>query len=186
MGTDVNAEYWKEYYKDRTRGDTSQFAKWVRPRITGRRTFDVGCGDGADTLFLAETEFVRGFDPAGPEGPMITQDYHTAMWEEGYRPGRDDTLYARWLFHSVPGSVMHQILEDWPGELFAETRVLPGSVDDSHWREPVDEGEHRALLIRLGYSIRYWEVSDKFSPMPLHRDERQRNPLLLRVWAYRI
>lgn len=181
MVTDPNARYWEDYYRGRERRGPSPFAEWVRPRISGRRTFDVGCGIGRDTVFLAETEFVRGFDPYAPLSSMFTRGYHDAMWGEGYDPDRSDTLYARWFFHSVQRPIMHQILEDWPGELFAESRVLPGPTDDSHRRYPLDVDEHRALLIRLGYGIRYFEVGDGFSPQP-----GDMHPLLLRVWAYRL
>ena len=186
MATDVNAEYWEEYYKGMERPGPSRFAEWVRPRIDGKRTFDVGCGIGRDTVYLAETEFVRGFDPQAPNSSMFTRGDHTTVWSEGYGPDEDDTLYARWFFHAVPRTVVHDILQDWRGELFAESRVLPGPVDNSHWRDPLNVSEHRALLIRLGYGIKYFEVSDQFSPLPDHENPMQRNPLLLRVWAYRL
>ena len=171
----MNDNYWAEFYDTFRRTKPSDFAVWAEPRITGGLVYDFGCGDAADLrYFLANGHTIVGIDPQYMHN-YTAENYMGSHW---CRP--DDTVYARWFLHAVEQSVEDQLLEWTQGQLLVEARVVGDSLDDTHYRRPLNPEVFVPKLYNLGYTIHYFEVSRSFSP-----GFAEDSPLLFRLNATR-
>ena len=171
----INENYWREHYANKTQDKPSPFAKWASPRITGNIVYDIGCGDGRDTVHLAKQHVVRAVDPFAPEG----HHYYKGTWRHMLRKWPvtgADTLYARWFFHAITETEEDELLRRWRGELFLEGRVEVVN-DDSHWRRPHDPDLLADKLLLYGYVVEYLKVKRGWAK---RGDD---NPKLVRVHA---
>ncbi len=178
-----NEEYWKEYYESHDMEPPSTFAMWARPRIAGDTVFDVGCGNGRDTVYIKEKHEVIGFDPFAPWVETVTGSlFQRRTWRQMlrvYPPTGNDTLYARWFFHAIEATEQDELLRRWRGQLFVEARDDGGEHPTDHWRRPVDSATLVEHLRQLEYKIDYYKVSNEFSVVGKDK------PLLFRVQANR-
>lgn len=166
-----NEAYWTDYYQTHEVLPPSPFAVWAKPRIRGCWVWDIGCGDGRDTVYLKAC----GVDPHAPNswGRMQVEDLMV------FSGGHHDTVYARWFLHAVEEDVEDKLLNWTRGQLLVEARVIGDDVDNTHWRRPIDPDAFLAKLVALNYSVKYFEVDRGFSVVG---DD---DPLLLRVDAQR-
>jgi len=174
----MNKEYWEEYWRTHEVLAPSSFAKWARPRMEGIYVFDVGCGNGRDTTYLAEQHRTIGIDPFAPNSLLYRQLTWQQMLEE-YPDSEWNTLYARFFLHSIEEHEEAELLEAWQGQVFIEARELGDDIDDTHWRRPISSELLVDEMISMGYQIKYYEISDEFS---IQGDDK---PLLFRIEAKR-
>jgi hypothetical protein len=163
--------YWEKFYETFERNEPSPFAEWARPRITGTRVYDIGCGNGRDTAYLEAI----GVDPMSPQGANfshLTAETFFECWESF----PSDTVYARWFLHAVEERVEDELLEWTQGQLFVEARAIGDELDGSHYRRPINPEVFLQKLLDFDYEIIYYELGRSFS---------YETPLLFRVEAYR-
>lgn len=174
----MNESYWSNFYSNEFHETKpSDFAIWARPRIKGRVVFDMGCGNGRDTEYLAQEHVTMGIDPCAP----LSDTY--ARWTCEYFvrntiPLPTDTLYARWFFHAVTEDVEDGLLDWIQGQLIMEARAVGDVMDVSHYRRPLEPSAFLTKLFDRGFTLNYFELSRDFS----HWGEDS-TPLLFRLEA---
>ena len=156
-----NTKYWKEFYKNKERDKESPFARFCMGFIEKHRTFvDFGCGDGRDTYYIGQQNFVNGIDNATKNEDTSSVKFikeDISKYIDKYKPFQ--ITYCRFLFHAIPEKLMWKIL-DWSNIVMAEFRVkgdVPKIYTD-HKRREIDPYKLKEDLIKKGFTIDYFKV----------------------------
>lgn len=168
----MNEEYWKKYYKENPKQDSSNFAKFCLSYIPeGSKIVDLAAGDGRDTEILGTKGECTAVEPNNND--ILLNSLSEVVYA--------DVVYARWFFHATDDETEDYVLEWCKNQcvtLMAEIRAEK-SDDDSHERRVVDSNEFLGKLLRLEFDIVHYEKSRGFSKVG---DD---DPLLFRVIAIR-
>lgn len=179
---DVEFEYWRKFYERGSTFEPSDFCKWALPRITGSTVFDLGCGNGRDTEYIARELPVMGVDPHAPKFKAEFRYHHMPVEEFMVLVPchQFDTVYSRWFFHAIDEELETRILDWTKGQLIIEARVVNDDpLPADHYRRPLDPDKFLKKLENWGYQLEYFEVGRGMSVVG---DD---DPELMRVDAYR-
>ena len=187
----MNKKHWDNFYKKgKAPLKPTEFAKFCLEYMTGLSKnnrpilFDVGCGNGRDTLYFHKTgmfNYVIGIDEA------IENKTELGLYFEGKNFTEFDIfdcdyVYSRFFIHSIDTYHILRFLEKitYKGQiLMSEFRVKgdePKLYKD-HKRNLVDSDWFLQLLISNNFEILYFE---KGRGMAKYKTE---DPLVIRVIA---
>ena len=175
-----NHKYWEQFYDKQPRAEPSDFVKSLG--LKNKSILDMGCGNGRDTVFLANSNAVMGIDLFVEEN----QDCKNPQWLKGdieafikHDTKEFDVLYARFLFHAIDAKLQHEILK-WAfnnvDEVYIECRSNKGNVpDNTHERRLINSKWILRECLWIGFDIKYFEEKTGFA------EYKEENPVIIRM-----
>ncbi len=207
----MDMNYWNKYYGEYTPADQpSSFAQFCADRFddsTGR-IFDIGCGDGRDTLFFATRSILAtGIEQSkvaieknekrklelGLSANFIVSDFSTCDYDslsEGFY-----SLYSRFTLHAINYEEESRFFDhinrlNSIKYIFIEARSIRDSLygkgDNvglheyvtSHYRRFIDPVALKKML-EINFNVIYFEEAQGFAKI------ESEDPCLIRVIAKR-
>ena len=207
MQTDV--QYWNGYYSANRQdiSEPSNFAKFVAGQVEqGKKLLDLGCGNGRDSLFFcskglkvtAIDSSAAAIDSIEKQGMPIFAVCNDFVITKALDCVDYDYVYARWTMHAISQKQQDMLLPkvhaslNKDGLFFVEARTVNDAkygegeplglheyFFDNHYRRFLEADVFLRQIKGVGFSVRYFEESDRFSVVG---DDA---PMLLRVIAER-
>lgn len=155
---EMSVKYWDQYYLRNRRQQPSDYARSLD--LSKRNVLDLGCGDGRDTYYFAQSNSAFGIDQA-TKNTEITKRIDVIKYLSEIE--KADVVYMRFFLHAVPESLEDVVLE-WVSknarECFIECRSDKGEAPDStHYRRLINSASLLAKCEKLQFTIVGFEES---------------------------
>lgn len=148
----MNKQYWIEFYKGKSVGVESSFARFVLPLLPKKaKLIDIGCGDARDTFYFLNNGIIAAGTDQVSTGESITQ-----FMKENKSP---QFVYARFFWHAIEREDQIKILKWVKSTLFIEARTTEDKnikkVHGGHKRNYVNVPQLVKDLKNHGFQIEY-------------------------------
>ena len=169
--------YWDNFYKTFSVQTPSDFCIFILKYFPTKQTIlDCGCGNGRDSIAMAQTHSVDGIDLSASD-PFICGDFCTVD------KSKYSLIYSRFTFHSITNEDHGVFLNSItiPGTfLCIETRSDKDKISfrhhgDDHYRNFTNVDYLTNLLIRYNFKILYLKESNNLA---IYKNE---NPICIRI-----
>ena len=194
----MDKKYWEQFYKKHNKPfEPSDFSKFVCKYMKdGESLIDLGCGNGRDSIYLADKYSVFAIDQCINAVNILKNinnpnlDVQCLKFEELNDSYKYDHAYSRFTLHSI-NSFSQDLLFSWVRQnisdyFFIEVRSdedhLAGKETD-HYRRFLNFHEIIIELIEFGFEIVYCEKSKGFSQYKpeFGVDYNENDPTLIRI-----
>jgi len=151
----MNETFWKEFYTKPHTMEPTAFVRWCG--IQGKRVIDFGCGNGRDTVYLAEKNNVIGVDMFAPENPLL----FCCPIERLLKVDPEaDVAYCRFLFHAIEAQT-EELIVNWASRhkavLYVEARSIYDKPNPDHERRLMDGNAFVHGLLEAGFRVTHYQ-----------------------------
>lgn len=182
--------HWEKFYKGFRNLEPSSFAIDCVKNfgLKNKVVFDLGCGNGRDTLFIAENNIVIGVEQCKVKTKETenciffdNQSIKSFIGKVKKKDSFNFSIYCRFLFHAIDEKLEDDILK-WAGKncqmIFAEFRTDKGKLPDKgHYRRLINSDNFIGKLRKAGFKLDYFIEKNNLSP------KKNDNPVLARIVA---
>jgi len=208
----VDVEYWENYYKKNNMPFAhSTFAQYVESFIEdGDTIIELGCGNGRDSVFFAETfksSTIYALDQCGQVLDTLEDNFGTDnisfiqssftnsdIAKLDFKPDTKKHAYSRFTLHSITEEeedyVINWVKTNINGYFFIEARsdrdFDKHNVSSDHYRRFINMQSLIEKLIENNFKIQYCEESNNFSKYDnsYNTKNTEIDPVLIRLIVY--
>lgn len=178
----MNEGYWEKFYKKGAEEKPTDFAKFVMPWVNGKLIYDVGAGNGRDSVFFSQHNQVIGVDPVGRPWSVngnlrwIKGGVNDLVHLEQYP---NSVIYSRFLIHAITREETKRLIRWSRGLFIAEFRVRGDKPEIYKNHRRVFWTDKSILNLFRGWELLYFH---KGRGLAKFKDE---DPLVVRIIARR-
>ncbi len=194
----INTAYWNKFYKKFKVLKPSNFSKFIFRKLKDSKTiFDVGCGNGRDTIFfLSKNKKCYGVDNCSQAIKLNKKKYKQAFHKFNFCSDkslfkkikiRPDLIYARFFIHSINMKQENIFLKNCfkllkkKGKVALEFRTIKDPLIKkgkklsnneriyTHYRRFIDTRYLKERIIMNNFKIIYFRESFNFAKFSKER-----------------